>query len=126
MVRVSRNVPEAPAPIRLTANEYESFIGQYRKTLLFGLLQVGPTLSISHPTDELGDHLVAAVQGVPGYDIAELFPASKTSFRVNPITTDDDIRLTFVPNKKGETTCAKVYWNGRKLKGSRISVEPFR
>jgi hypothetical protein len=85
---------------------------------------LGRTLSISHETDELGNHLIASVRGVPGHDTAEFFPASETSFNVNPITTSDDIRLTFVRNRKGKTTRVSAYWNGTKLRGTRIPNQP--
>src|SRR5206468_1444357 len=109
LTRISTDVPEAPALVRLGSRIYDSYVGQYRKAFLFGLIHLGPTLSISHETDDLGNHLIASVRGVPDYDTAEFFPMSETSFNVNPITTSDDIRLTFVRNRKGKTTRVTVY-----------------
>jgi len=51
---------------------------------------------------------------------------NETSFNVNPITTSDDIRLTFVRNRKGKTTRVIVYWNGRNLRGAQISNKPAK
>jgi len=122
--RISTEVPDTSAPVRLDSRTYNHYVGQYRKAFLFGLIHLGPTLSISHETDDLGNHLIASVRGVPGYDTAEFFPMSETSFNVNPITTSEDIRLTFVRNRKGKTTHVNVYWNGTKLRGARISNKP--
>jgi serine-type D-Ala-D-Ala carboxypeptidase/endopeptidase len=126
LTQISRDVPEAaPAPIQLHSEIYDRYVGQFRKTFLFGLIRVGPTLSISHETDKLGDHLIAAARGVPGYNVAEFFPQTENSFLVNPITTGDKIRLTFLRNRKGKATRADVYWNGKKLRGSRVSAKPI-
>ena len=126
LTRISTDVPETPAPVHLDSRLYDGYAGQYRKGFIFGLIHLGPTLSISHETDALGNHLIASVRGVPGYDTAEFFPVSETSFNVNPITTSDDIRLTFVRNGKGKTTRVNVYWNGTKLRGARISSHPAK
>jgi D-alanyl-D-alanine-carboxypeptidase/D-alanyl-D-alanine-endopeptidase len=125
LTRVSRDVPEAvPAPIQLQPEIYERYIGQYRKTFLFGLIRLGPTLSISHELDELGNHFVASVEGVPSYSTAEFFPVTENCFIVNPITTGDKIRLTFLRNRKGKATRVGVYWDGKKLRGTRVSDQP--
>jgi len=126
LTKVSTDVPETPAPIQLDSRIYDSYVGQYRKAFIFGLIHLGPTLSVSHETDELGNHLIASVRGLPGYDTAEFFPMSETSFNVNPITTEDDIGLTFVRNRKSKTTRVNVYWNGTKLRGARISNKPAK
>src|SRR5205085_1835456 len=78
--KISADSPETPPPVQLGSKIYDDYVGQYRKALLFGLIHVGPTLSISHETDELGNHLIASVRGVPGYDTAEFFPISDASF----------------------------------------------
>jgi len=125
--RISGHVPEpAPAPIQLKSDIYDRYVGQYRKTFLFGLIKVGPILSITHEADELGNHLIASARGVPGYDIAEFFPVTENSFIVNPITTGDDIRLTFLRIKKNKATRGRVYWNGRNLTGSKVSDTPAK
>ena len=124
LTRICTDVPETPAPVQLDSRIYDGYVGQYRKAFLFGLIHLGPTLSISHERDELGNHLIASVRGVPGYDTGEFFPISEASFNVNPITTEDDIQFTFVRNKKGKTTRVNVYWNGAKLRGARISNHP--
>jgi CubicO group peptidase (beta-lactamase class C family) len=65
LTRISTNVPEVPAPVRLDSRIYDGYGGRYRKAFLFGLVHLGPTLSITHETDELGNHLIASVRGVP-------------------------------------------------------------
>jgi hypothetical protein len=122
--KVSADIPETPAPVQLGSRIYDDYVGEYRKALLFGLIHVGPTLSITHETDQLGNHLIASVRGVPGYDTAEFFPVGDATFIVNPITATDEIRLAFIRNGKGKTTGLNVDWNGRKLRGDRISWKP--
>lgn len=126
LVRISTDLPKTPTLVHLDSRTYDDFAGRYRKSLLFGLIHLGPTLSISHETDELGNHLVASARGLPGYNVAEFFPDSETSFIVNPMSTADDIRLTFVRNKKGKPTRIVVTWNGSKHRGSRISDQPAK
>jgi|SRR5439155_7425518 len=125
MVRISMDVPEAPAPVHIAPKSYDGYVDQYRKAFVFGLIRLGPTLSISHENDELGDHLVAHVRGLPGYDRGEIFPKSETSFIPGP-TTSDDFQLTFVRNRKGKATHVMVYWNGSRIRGTRISNEPAK
>lgn len=126
LTRIAMDVPETPAPVHLDSKTYNDYTGRYRKSFFFGLIHLGPTLSISHETDELGSHLIASVRGVPDYDVAEFFPANETSFIVNPITTSDNIRLTFVRNRKGEATGVIIDWNGKRLRGARISNKPAK
>src|SRR5207247_10465484 len=109
----------------LFRSAYDAYVGQYRKTFLFGLIRVGPTLSISHLTDEVGDHLIASVRGLPGYGGEEFFPLSETRFIVSP-TAADDVRFTFVRNKDRKSTSVNVYWNATKLSGARISNKPAK
>lgn len=117
LTRISKQNPAPPVPVRIDSSKYESYVGQYRKTLLFGLIRVGPTLSISHLKDELGIHLIAHVRGLGS---EEIFPMSDTSFIPGP-TVDGDLKLTFVRNKKGRAKGAVVLWNGKKYRGTRIS-----
>jgi hypothetical protein len=119
--RISTDVPEILAPFQPSSSIYDGFVGRYRKAFLFGFLHLGPTLSISNEKDDLGNHLIATVRGVPGYNFAEFFPMSESHFVVNPVTTGDDIQFTFVRDKKGETIGVDVSWNGKKLRGARIS-----
>lgn len=119
-VRISTQIPPTPAPVHLDPTAYEGYVGRYRKTLLFGLIRVGPTLSITHKKDELGSHLFASVHGT---GTEEIFPTSKTSF-ITGYTVADDLRFTFVRNKKGTTKSVIVLWNGKKLSGRRISNQP--
>lgn len=119
-VRISTQIPPTPAPGHPDSAAYDGYVGQYRKTLLFGLIRVGPTLNISHKKDELGSHLVAKVRGMGS---EEIFPTGETSFIVG-FDVGDDLRLTFVRNKKGRTTGVNVLWNGKKLRGTRISKQP--
>jgi hypothetical protein len=119
-VRISTQTPPTPAPVHPDPAAYDDYVGQYRKTFLFGLLRVGPTLNISHKKDELGSHLVARVRGM---GITEIFPTGEASFIVG-YDVGDDLRLTFVRNKKGTTKGVHVLWNGRNLLGTRISNQP--
>lgn len=124
LTRIGTQVPATPALVRPDPETCVGYVGQYRKALFFGLIHVGPILSVFQERDNLGDHLVARAKGVPGYNEAEFIPVSETGFVVNPMSTADDIRLTFVRNRKGRTTGVRVYWGGRSLKGSRISEKP--
>jgi CubicO group peptidase (beta-lactamase class C family) len=119
-IRISTQIPPIPTPVHPDPATYDDYVGQYRKTFLFGLIRVGPTLNISHQKDELGSHLVANVRGMGS---EEIFPAGETSFIVG-FDVGDDLRLTFVRNKKGTTKSVLVLWNGRKLRGTRISNQP--
>jgi hypothetical protein len=119
MTRTTTDVPEPS--IRIADPKiYDGFVGEYRREFLFGLFHVGPTLNISHETNELGSHLIARVHGLPA---TEFFPVSETNFIVNP-TTAYDIRLTFIRNKEGKTTGATVFWDGDKIQAARISNRP--
>jgi CubicO group peptidase (beta-lactamase class C family) len=124
LMKTGTQTPATPAPVRPDSRTCAGFVGKYRKSLIFGLFRVGPTLSIFQEWDDLGDHLVARVKGVPGYTEGEFIPVSETSFVVNPMSTADDIKLTFLRNTRGETKAVRVYWNGRKVTGSRISQDP--
>jgi hypothetical protein len=123
MTRISTDVPEPRAPVHVDPRIYDGYVGQYRKTFLFGLIRVGPTLSISHETDELGDHFIGRARGLPGQKVGELFPVSETSFILSAM---DDLQLTFVRNKKGKVNHVVVWWNGRKIRGTRIANEPAK
>jgi D-alanyl-D-alanine-carboxypeptidase/D-alanyl-D-alanine-endopeptidase len=118
-VRISKEIPPVPIAIRADPAIYDGYVGRYRKTFLFRLIRVGPTLRITHKQDELGSHLVASV---PGTGTEEFFPMSENHFIVG-FNVSDDLRLTFVRNKKGKTTGVNVLWNGKKYSGSRISKE---
>lgn len=124
--RFSTALPPRPALVHVDSQAYEACVGQYRKTFLLGLLQFGPTLSISHFTDRAGDHLLISVRGLPGYSAAEFFPVTQTRFVVNPTAAPDDIRLTFVPGRQGKASGVRVYWNGKELTGTRIAGEPAK
>jgi hypothetical protein len=119
-VRISKEIPPVPVAIHVEPAVYDGYVGRYRKTFLFGLIRVGPTLSITHKKDELGSHLVASV---PGMGAEEFFPMSETHFIVG-FNVGDDLRLTFTRNKKGRTTGVNVLLNGKKLHGTRISKQP--
>ena len=107
---------------------YNRYVGQYRKSFLFGLLHLGPTLSVSHVTDKTGDHLVASVRGLAafpsGQNAGDFVPVKTDSFVVNPGQTDDNIQLTFVRLRNGKATRVIVNWNGKILTGGRISDTP--
>ncbi|MCW5552285.1 MAG: beta-lactamase family protein [Verrucomicrobiae bacterium] len=120
LAKISGDVPEPTAPIQVDPEIYDGFVGQYRKTLLFGLIRIGPTLNISHDKDNWGSHLIARVRGL---GVEEIFPVSETSF-IPGFDVSEALRLTFVRNKKGQTTGVIVFWNGRKLRGTRIATLP--
>jgi CubicO group peptidase (beta-lactamase class C family) len=122
--RISKDLPPPPTLVCEDLRNYATNVGKYRKSLLFGLIHVGPTLSIFQETDDLGKHLVARVKGVPGYTEGEFVPITENSFVVNPMSTAEDLRLTFLRDASGETKAVRVYWNGRKVTGSRISKKP--
>ena len=119
-VRISKEIPPVTAPVPADPVAYDGYVGQYRKTFLFGLIRVGPTLSIAHKKDELGSHLVASVRGM---GTEEIFPTSETSF-IPGYNVADDLRFTFVRNKKGTTKSVIVLWNGKKYRGTHISNQP--
>jgi len=121
-VKISKEIPPVPTPVHIDSSVYKNHIGQYRKTFLFGLIRVGPTLDISYSKDNWGDHLIARVRGLGS---EEVFPTSETSFIPGP-TAADDLRLTFIRNKKGQTKGVLVYWNGKRIHGRRISKEPAK
>jgi hypothetical protein len=120
LTRITTDISEPPVPVHVDPKIYDGYVGQYRKTLLFGLIRVGPTLNISHAKDELGGHLVARVRGLGA---EEIFPTSETSY-IPGFDVSDDMRFTFVRNRKGKTTGVIVLLNGKKLRGTRISNRP--
>jgi D-alanyl-D-alanine-carboxypeptidase/D-alanyl-D-alanine-endopeptidase len=120
LARVSTSVPRPLTPVQLDGKAYDSYVGQYRWTTLFKLIRIGPTLNVSHRTDEVGEHLFVSVQG---YGIEEVFPTSKSNFIPGP-TAADNLRLKFVQNGKGNTKGVMVDWNGSRHRGTRISLEP--
>jgi len=122
LTRLSTQVPKPPNPVQLDAKIYADYVGQYRWTCLFKLIRIGPTLNVSHKTDEAGDHLFVSVKG---YGSEEIFPQSEASFIPGP-TDANDLRLTFVRNRKGRVTRGIVYWNGSKYRGTRISDQPAK
>jgi CubicO group peptidase (beta-lactamase class C family) len=122
ITRNSTTVPKAPAPVQPDSKVYDGDVGQYRKTLLFGLVRIGPTLNVSHMQDEIGDHLIASASG---HGKEEFFPLTENTFILSP-GSSDDLRLTFVQNKKGQTKGVLVYWNGMKISGARISDKPVK
>jgi hypothetical protein len=131
--KISTNLPAMPAPIRADSKLYDGYVGQYRYGMLFGLVHFGPTFSIRHETDELGDHLVGEVRGnhldayIKGTDSrllgGEMFPESETTF-FNPLA--GNLQITFVRNKKGKATHLMIELNGMKLRGDRISDKPAK
>ncbi|MGP8200444.1 MAG: serine hydrolase domain-containing protein [Limisphaerales bacterium] len=133
MTKISGEIPKPPAPIQANARLYDGFAGRYRKAFLFGLIHLGPILSVRRETDEMGDHLVASIRGshletvAPtlsgGYLGCELFPASETSF-FNPQA--GNLRVSFVRNKKGKTTGLIAELNGVKIAGDRVSNQPAK
>ncbi len=124
--RTSSSVPKTPDPVEFSGETCERYAGQYRKALL-GFIPVGPTLNISHETDEVGEHLVGYLSGpgssgflkaagsVPG---GELFPESETTFFL-PFSSIE-IRGTFVRNRKGKTTSLLLNFAGQEMRGVRV------
>jgi serine-type D-Ala-D-Ala carboxypeptidase/endopeptidase len=122
LTRVSTVVPSTPNPVHLDSEAYENNVGQYRKTFLFGLIRLGPTLTISHRNDEDGDHLVAFV---PGYGTDEIFPATENTFILEP-GSSNYLELTFLRSRKGRTKSVRILWNNQKYSGTRISEKPSK
>jgi Acyl-coenzyme A:6-aminopenicillanic acid acyl-transferase len=117
--------PQAQLLSQLDAETYDRYAGQYRVSVLFGLFHVGPTLCVSHMTNEIGDHLIAWERGDPPAQTGDFLPVSKNSFVMDdPDLTDDTIRLTFVRFRNGKATRIIVNWNGKILNGARISDKP--
>lgn len=116
--RISKKIPLVPAPIPADPVAYEGYVGKYRKTFLFGLIRVGPTLVITHKQDALGSYLFASVSSM---GTEQIVPTAKNNFIAYDV--EDEIRLTFVQNKKGKTSGVNILWNGRKLHGTRISSQ---
>ncbi len=119
-VLISTEIPPVPAPVLVAPAVYDGYVGRYRKTFLFGLIRVGPTLDVAHTTDELGSHLVARVRGM-GEE--EIFPISQTSF-IPGYNVSDELKFTFLGNKQGTTKGVIVLWNGKEYRGTRISRRP--
>jgi D-alanyl-D-alanine-carboxypeptidase/D-alanyl-D-alanine-endopeptidase len=113
---ISRKIPPTPAPVPADPIAYDGYVGTYRKTFLFGLIRVGPTLVITHRKDELGSYLFASVREM---GTEQIVPTGKNSFLAYDVL--DDLRFTFVQNKKGTTKGITILWNGKKYSGSRIS-----
>ncbi|HEX3623852.1 MAG TPA: linear amide C-N hydrolase [Verrucomicrobiae bacterium] len=123
------NFPAAPIFAQVDPKIFARYAGQYRKSLLFGLLHLGPTLSVSCVTDKiLGDHLVASVQGLrefpSGYNAGDFLPVKSDSFVVDPEITDEKIQLTFGRLRNEKATRLMVNWNGKTVTGARISDKP--
>ena len=122
--RISMDVPAPPACVLMDSSIYKNCVGQYRKTLLFGLIRLGPTLHIFYKRDELGDHLFSSVSGISSMQgSTEIFPTSEYSFIPGP-TVGDEFRLTFVRSRKGVVTGGIAYWNGMAYRGTRIPNKP--
>ncbi|HEY1790017.1 MAG TPA: hypothetical protein VGJ73_17860 [Verrucomicrobiae bacterium] len=124
------NIPSPPSAqplVHLDSQTYDKYVGQYRKSFLFGLFYLGPTLSISHATDKSGDYLVASVRGLRAFSSGQngdFAPVKNNSFVVDPGSADDTIQLTFGRPRNGKTTRVVVNWNGKILTGARISDKP--
>jgi CubicO group peptidase (beta-lactamase class C family) len=117
--RISREIPPTPAPVPADPIAYDGYVGKYRKTFLFGLIRVGPTLVITHKKDELGSYLFASVRGM---GTEQIVPTGKNSFFAYDVS--DDLRFTFLKSKKGTTKGVAILWNGTKYSGTRISNQP--
>ena len=122
------NIPSSLVLAQPDSETYDRYVGQYRMSFLFGLLHLGPTLSVSHVKDKTGDRLVASVIGVPafgaGRNEGDFIPVKTDNFVVNPDLTQDNIQLTFVRLRNGKATRVIVKWNGKTLTGGRIADAP--
>ncbi len=136
MTRIFTNLPAPPAPIHANSKRYDGYVGQYQRSFFFGLFHIGPIFSIRHETDELGDHLVGCIHarhldaylksaGEGGSVLGgELYPEDETTF-FNPLL-GDDLRITFVRNKKGKTTAIIVHLYSTNIRVARISRNPAK
>ena len=136
--RIPDQVPPTPDPIQVDPRIYDGFAGQYRHTLLFGLLRVGPTLSVRREDDELGGHLMGYLQLkylqalAPGTDLStlggmnvggvEFVPETETTYR--PANLADGLQLTFHRNREGTTTGLTASVRGTTFTAARISSKP--
>jgi serine-type D-Ala-D-Ala carboxypeptidase/endopeptidase len=136
--RISDQVPAIPNPIQVDPKIYDAFAGQYRHTLLFGLLRIGPTLSVRREDDELGGHLMGYMQMkylqalFRGPDVStlggvnaaglEFFPESETTYC--PMDSAGDVQLTFLRNRNGKATGLTASFKGMTFTASRISSKP--
>jgi hypothetical protein len=112
---------QPPFPFPIDPKVYDGYVGQYRHFLLFGLVHVGPTLSIWRKTDAVGDHLIVSARGL---GTGELYPVSETSFVDNLEPENVVFRVTFLKDRKRGATGLMAYWHGNKLGVARISREP--
>ena len=128
--RFSSDVPPIPGPVHVEPRIYDRYVGQYRKTFLFGLVRLGPTFNIRHETDEYGDHLVGYITGrhleryLPSVsdDLrggGEIFPSGETSF-FSPLL-GDSFQLVFERNKKGKVPSGAIRMNGSTIHVARVS-----
>lgn len=118
--------PPAPVLVQVDSQTYDQYVGQYRKSFLFGLLHFGPTLCVSHVTDEQGNHLVASILSsgtISGDNVGDFLPVSSNKFVVNPDLTSG-IQLTFVRPGKRKAKGIIVNWDGKILSGAQISDDP--
>ena len=121
--RVASRLPDA-APDQLAPDVYEGLAGQYRPALL-GLIPVGPTLNLYLDRDELGAHVMAYVQGLPGPNTTmrgELFPFSRSTL----FATAPEPSLTVRRDKRGTAAGVIVHLNGQNIRGVRVSDRPVR
>jgi hypothetical protein len=119
-------VPPPPELAQVEPCFYDHCVGQYRKTLLFGLIRLGPTLGVSHVADDCGEHLIGCVPGLVGRNPAELFPTGKGAFILEPGSVATDLGLTFVRDSKDRVKRVRVRWNGHTFTIQRISDEPLK
>ncbi len=119
--RISAQAPVSPEPVRADPAFYDQCVGQYRKTLWFGLIRLGPTLGVSHVNDECGEHLFGSASGLLGRNSTELFPVDKDTFAPEPGMVAADLEITFARDPKGRVKRVRVLWNGHTITARRVS-----
>jgi serine-type D-Ala-D-Ala carboxypeptidase/endopeptidase len=125
--RISAQLPVSPEAVRADPAFYDQCAGQYRKTLLFGLIRLGPTLGVSHVSDECGEHLFGSVRGLVGRNSTELLPVGKDTFAPEPgMVVGADLEITFARDPKGRVKRVRVVYNGHTITARRVSDQPLR
>lgn len=119
--RKTATQPREFRPVRTGATDFDGCVGCYRPAL-FGLIPIGPTVSIYREDDDSGGHLMGHVPGQFDNEPTELFPITRTTV----ITPDlDGAWITFHRDRRGRASRVRVHLNGKDISGVRISDRPI-